>query len=334
MAETLLNVLLVTSSPKGTQIVFNWPPFPSSLPRLARPKPHSDNGRSNIDGFWVAATGHGRTGDEFDAAPSSLRGPLYEEPITDKLEYEWRRPSAFRHRSQSFTGTGTGASSTSRPSSRGASPSKDRSFDHTDASYLDPEDAEYNTLLGYPTELLAKTLCTQRAQCHRKFELIVDDLAFIGHPVSVGRDGIWRFGDEKRGEERSRGRGTRFGREAGINEEANVTTGAEGNGNNGRSARSPLRVNVEEASSESSDSSSEEQPSSSSLDMFHLVLVIDLPDPSSSASGNLFKYFHVMYENIAFTITAVLFQEQVVNQYIDKEFEALSILREKCQSRG
>ena len=68
----------------------------------------------------------------------------------------------------------------------------------------------------------------------------------------------------------------------------------------------------------------------STVQTFHVVLVIDLPDPSSSASGNLFKYFHIIYEQLAFTMTAVLFQEQVLNRYVDKECETLYALRESC----
>jgi hypothetical protein len=308
MAETLLCILLVTSSPKGTQVAFHWPPFPSGLPRLARPKPQCDAEQKGIDGFWLAATGHEK--DEEVDITRFKEDPLYEEPLSDTLDYEWKRPTAFRNRSRSFAG------STSRPSSRRASPSKDHSFDH-DATYQDADDQEYNSLFGYPAELLARALCAQRAQCHQKFELIVDDLAFIGHPVSVGTDGTWKFKDEKRPSENRRGRGAR-----------QSENGEDGGGT--RNAQSPLRVNVEDAST----SEPEEEAGKSILDMFHLVLVIDLPDPSSSASGNLFKYFHVIYEHIAFTVTAVLFQEQVTNQFIEKEFEALTTLREQCVTRG
>lgn len=70
------------------------------------------------------------------------------------------------------------------------------------------------------------------------------------------------------------------------------------------------------------------------MQIFHFVLVMDLPDPSSSASGNLFKYFHVIYEHIGITVTAVLFQEQVMHGFMDTECDALGALRDGCGAKG
>lgn len=70
------------------------------------------------------------------------------------------------------------------------------------------------------------------------------------------------------------------------------------------------------------------------LHSFHLVFVHDLPDPSSSASGNISKYFDVVYEQIAFTVTAVLFQEQVLSNFVQSECEAIGRLKDDCVARG
>lgn len=91
---------------------------------------------------------------------------------------------------------------------------------------------------------------------------------------------------------------------------------------------------------ESSDSDSSSDPStapnspSSWLQTFHFVLVLDLPDPSSSASGNVSKYFDIIYEHIAFTVTAVLYQEQVLSNYVEQEADLLLNLKDQYTSRG
>lgn len=165
---------------------------------------------------------------------------------------------------------------------------------------------QYDHVFGYTTQFLAKTLCPKRSMYHQKFELVVDDLAFIGHPVCADSGGVWRFKPEKLN-------GGPRGRDArGLdNSEAHQDNG------------SVSPVSVEPSSSKSS-----------WLHTFHLVFVLDLPDPSSSASGNVSKYFDIIYEQIAFTATAVLFQEQVLSNFVQTQCEALSSLKESCISKG
>ena len=137
-------------------------------------------------------------------------------------------------------------------------------------------------ILGFPSRYLATLLSPQRATCHQKFELIVDNLAFIGHPVSSEADGIWRFKPEK--------------------QKYDATEIYDG---------PPPGQSVW-------------------LQSFHLVLVLDQPDPSSSASGNVVEYFDIIYEQIAFTLTAVLFQEQVLSNFVEDECGKIGAFKDQC----
>ncbi|TDL21958.1 hypothetical protein BD410DRAFT_840090 [Rickenella mellea] len=303
MAETLAAVLLVTGSGKGQTLVFHWPPSPTVSPRLARPKPLHDANCSHVDNFWAVASNHDASLEGTDPArPCLIRG----DSQLDGWEYEWKRPHTGRDhdigrdRSRSF------AHSRSRPGSRRASPSRDRA--NGDDASRDSGEQSYVNLLGYRSDFLSTILCPQRHLCHQKFELVVDDLAFIGHPVCSEGDGEWKFKPEK-SQQSARGRGSRNKR----TEDADAPP----------SEREPSPVGERSAS----------HPKSN-LHIFHLVLVMDLPDPSSSASGNLFKYFHVIYEHVSITVTAVLFQEQVMNGFVEKECDALSALREVLVSKG
>ena len=306
MAESLLAVLLVTSSAKGSNLVFHWPPYPSSQPRLARPKPRRDEKSLYFDTAWIAATNY-----DLKAAGSGSAqkgGSIYDDPDLDEWEYEWKRPNAYGERARSLSFAD--AARRSHPGSRRTSPSKKDSMHFDKENGRQRRDSssehEYDILLGYPAEFLASILCPKDDMCHQKFELVVDDLAFIGHPVCADSDGEWRF-------KRPRGRGARHA-------------------SKDNSASQPPSPIPEQPASE--EPSTPAIPGASPPHTFHLVFVIDLPDPSSSASGNVFKYFHVIYEQLAFTVTAVLYQEQVLHRFVDMQGEALVRLRENSISRG
>jgi len=131
----------------------------------------------------------------------------------------------------------------------------------------------------------------------------------VHRPSSMCRtrtDGGWRFKPEK------------------------IKTGSRGreNGEPSNSANSAL-PHMEETSTSAPSTSK-----STWLQTFHLILVLDLPDPSSSASGNLAKYFNILYEQIAFTVTAVLYQEQVLSNFVENECDTLIALKDNYFSKG
>ncbi|KAF7316927.1 hypothetical protein HMN09_00426900 [Mycena chlorophos] len=273
MAElsTLLALVLVTTSANGSSIVYRWPPSPVSSPRFSRAQPDT----LHLDNPWKTA----RPTDANNLLLDPSRGT---EPDPER---EWKHPTATRDRSLSFS------SSDSQPASGRSSPVNDEGGSLKD---------EYDHIFGYPSEFLANLLCPQRSMCHQKFELVVEDLAFLGHPVSAEEDGGWRFKPEKvRGSDR------------------------------GRDSRHKLP--------ESRAGSAEKQPTpapSSWLQRFHFVMVLDVPDPSSSASGNITRYFDIIYEQIAFPVAAVLFQEQVLSNFVEEECDRLGSLKDQCAKQG
>ena len=263
MAETLLAVLLVTSSAKDSSVVFRWPPNPSASKRLSRARPEKTFSISQLDNPWRASN------------PTQL--PFVNAAPPSDPPYTWQTPIA--------------------QSNGKATPSQNGSYEH------DNKD-EYEHILGYSAEFLANMLCPQRSMCHQKFELLVDDLAFLGHPVCAEVEVDWRFRPEK------------------------LKPGARG-----RHRHSPVNDN---SASPDRNASLEKVPGvkSSWLQTFHFVVVLDLPDPSSSASGNISRYFDVIYEQIAFPVTAVLFQEQVLSNFVELECDALGSLKDSCISKG
>ncbi|KAL0573407.1 Nitrogen permease regulator 3 [Marasmius crinis-equi] len=244
MAETLLAVLFVTSSARGSNLVFRWPPFPSAPLRLSRAL---SEGQGNVS----------------------------------EASYKRRIPS-----------------------------SSDLESSLTDACQDTKHRDEYDEVFGYSSEFLAGILCPHTSMCHQKFELIVDDLAFIGHPVCADRDGTWRFKTDK------------------------SKVGSRGRESRNRQTSQPEGV-PRPSSSPRSQSADKTTPTNKStwLNTFHLVMVLDLPDPTSSAAGNVSKYFDVIYEQAAFTIAAVLFQEQVLSNFVERECDQLGSLKDDCMNK-
>ncbi|KZO89667.1 hypothetical protein CALVIDRAFT_491526, partial [Calocera viscosa TUFC12733] len=76
-------------------------------------------------------------------------------------------------------------------SSKTSSPSsKDRTEELFDEQAEIKDD--YQTVFDFDdASTFAEILAPARELCYQKFKLIVDDLAFVGHPVCVARDGVW-----------------------------------------------------------------------------------------------------------------------------------------------
>ncbi|KAL0954836.1 hypothetical protein HGRIS_003780 [Hohenbuehelia grisea] len=291
MAENLLALLLVTSSARGSNLVFRWPPSPTTTPRYRRARPGVATYPKQVDNPWRAS----------NFVDVYTPGPIDEDAFTDDDdgEYQWKRPHGFRDRSLSFPHP------SSHPASGRNSPSQEEGF-HPGIENRHVKD-EYDDLLGFSSEFLAGLLCPTRSLSHQKFELRVDDLVFLGHPVCVESDGLWRFKPEKI---RHHGRG--------------------------REVKDGKPFDQSPIDPERNSSAERDGPSTKSawLQNFHFVVVLDLPDPSSSASGNISKYFDIIYEQIAFTVAAVLFQEQVLSNFVEAECDTLVSLKESCIDKG
>lgn len=168
----------------------------------------------------------------------------------------------------------------------------------------------YEQYLGYDCETLASLLAPKRELCHQKFELVIDDLAFVGHPVCVDRDGKWDSEGENPDDE-TRGRDD-------IR----------------RGSASGYRI----GSPDQNNTNSEVSPSSTAVNpmtLFHFVLVLDRPDPSPDLPAlDLTSWLQIFYDNIAFKMTAALFAEEIRCQYVSQECDKIGALRERCMDDG
>ncbi|KAG8960226.1 hypothetical protein FRC03_006882 [Tulasnella sp. 419] len=313
MSPPLLAILLVASSSTGSNLVFCWPPKPTPPVRLGRPRPLEWEKLSDVS--WRAAH-------DFDRTVSSL-SPEEQDAVRTTLvehldqyagdEYNWKRPGSgdpdlFAYHT---------SASTSRPPSGTVTPPY---FPANSAPSLIQDTSVFSHMLGYSSTMLAEILSPKQALCHQKFELFVDELAFIGHPVHIGKDGTWGwsevydtptlnpFGDKDH-------RGRSLGRETSPYLSELIL--------------SPDALRSELPQSRPPPIRPLKRPSDS-IRSFHLVLVLDRPDPSFVASSNIFKFVDVYYKQIAFKLTAAMHHEQGRVDFITHETNTLLTSREAC----
>ncbi|ORY33121.1 nitrogen permease regulator of amino acid transport activity 3-domain-containing protein [Naematelia encephala] len=185
-------------------------------------------------------------------------------------------------------------------------------------------ESQYNYSLNYSLDFLGDMLTPPRAACNRKFEMCVDELVFIGHPVSAGPDGKWSYSSEVDDEDDrpTRGRGRRMREGA-----SHLGTLVEGQVAKHETER--------DQHSQGPQRTDDDTPS---LNMFHLVLIMDKPDPKPGASVAdsvvPLSLYDEVYREIAFKWTAAAFALQVRDNFIAKQAWKMWQLREKCINEG
>jgi len=189
-------------------------------------------------------------------------------------------------------------------------------------------ESEYNTAHGYPLDSLSDMLTPPRSAGNRKFEICVNEIVYLGHPVYNSPNGNWIYPPdlEEDGDVRSTARGRRAREGASL-----LGTVVEGKEvSSPESHGSPLK--------ERHPKKAETEDGPPTLNMFHLVLVLDKPDPQSGAQVGEgpapLTLFDELYREIAFKWSAAAFALQVKDGYIAKEAWEIARMRERAINDG
>ncbi|KAG9049382.1 hypothetical protein FS837_010436 [Tulasnella sp. UAMH 9824] len=316
----LLGILLVTSSSTGSHLAWSWPPQPKPPVRLGRPRPIEWETEPDVN--WRAAHDYDQTMNNLPQETQDRVNATVNQyaTATKYSNYQWHRPGAGQQRVLSYH-----HSSTSRPPSGRASPSVDGLDESTFR-----DDFTFGEVLGYEPTLLAEVLSPKRALCHQKFELFVDELAFIGHPVCAREDGGWGWDEIYAGGSASimlssdtlpdqRGRPKDRANDLNLPDTPSISLSPEIPLVDPLTLRSP---------------SPRKKRNSNTLHSFHLVLALDRPDPSCVAHGDLYKFIDVYYKQIAFKLTAAMHHEQGRVDYVAQQLALLLGIKEQCFSEG
>lgn len=274
-------------------------------------KPGTTNGANDATGTGLAKVAHRQTNGEDDPRASGVRN------LDPSLIDLSRRGS-----SSTTTATVTGA---------------DRNNDHADkdAKKLAIE-SQYNYALGWPLEVLADMLTPPRSACNRRFELCVGNVVFLGHPVCATPDGKWEAPpDEDELEERAPSRGRRMRDQGGTM--TNLDTVDEGIEAYTSAITKFASIESETKRSSQSNHKDDDVPN---LTMFHLVLIIDKPDPKPGTESHDEHHSQTMgiydeiYREIAFKWTAAAYNLQCESNLVAREAWMIVKYKEKCLNEG
>lgn len=371
-SANLIAILFVTALDSAPPtIIFRYPPSPHSSTRLSRPvyrkrtpQQHapllaSRSGRNknkiiplpvtettiSQSAYWTYSKNR-EAYDSDDSLDEEYRSAIWK-PLHEQVDSgEDYRPQGRKRqvplqpRSTSLAGTnGVGASSTG---GTGASGSK-TAVGKTDSSSSNGSynQQDYDTILGYDMIFLSNLLAPQRSVCNKRFELSVDDLTFLGHPIRADKDGKWVMpDDDEDGEapqEEERGRSTgrankmftsgppidlEVVREGVVASTPTTATPADG-----QSIKDTDSLVSEPDKTFESDAGTPTPESSPPLQLFNLVLVIDKPDPTVNDELPNLAY-DTFYREVILPWTAAAFLEQVRTGWIAQESKKLVSVRD------
>jgi hypothetical protein len=179
-------ILLTVSTHSGPQFVFNYPPRPSN----EESGPYRDwqlLSDSDTDSTWS----YPDSSDDEQSDTDNAVDDASEDNLTigsrsfqSEPEPQYRgMPGSLLERLE-------------RPRGRKRHEKREENYcehhDNHDEEKHDEENDTGNTVFGFDTDFLSELLCPQRAMCNMKFEMSVDDMAFVGIPIHIQPDGQWR----------------------------------------------------------------------------------------------------------------------------------------------
>ncbi|CCE73043.1 Piso0_000054 [Millerozyma farinosa CBS 7064] len=330
----LIGILLVVSTHSGPQLVFKYPPdIVNSLKKKKAFEDVSNNdsqyGASNDDdeqssgdksysdddwnvenmNFYVGTKKdiisflddqERRRHKPKDRNTSDYKHSVSSSPSTDSASIAQKVSSNTSDKQPESTMTDSGMSSgTLKKTHSGVSGSR-RSSASRKSIKGHTSDYMKSLILGYEPDYLSEMLCPPRQMCNSRFEIMIDDLIFLGLPIHSFEDGSWRQSDSKRVASRI-------------------------------SSKIKYKSQEDDKSKKSSnENNAQDNPpaadSKNSLNMFHLVFIMN--PPIIESNYRIDEMFHYVISRLSL----VLRYEQSKHDYIWSQVRLIAQIREDFRS--
>ncbi|PKX94391.1 nitrogen permease regulator 3 family protein [Aspergillus novofumigatus IBT 16806] len=363
----LVAIILIVRSRAGPRLVFHYPPNPLSenglrTARKERRTSRSKNGQGYKSNESSSSEDSGSSSDDDEEEHQrQLQSQNQSQSHLSGSVVSGRRSSNFGlddHVAMSVSPGGdsqrAGSMGSGRTSFRkrggnsdveeDSGAASDRQEDGSGGGAGGPYRPPWESLLGLPADVWEKLLSPSPAWHKRRFEVGINDLAFIGWPVFVREDGMWR---KQRRKKKKKRRAEWEGGELGHNENAEDApddedgdAGGNASGGGGLMAAStetlsPKQMALSEGKRASGSSSKAARSSVDCLDgddkdsmtMFNVVFVLDPP---------LLEYSmrtREVYDNIIKKFAKALKWEQARTDYVWREAQHISHIKEKAKER-
>ncbi|KAL1980554.1 hypothetical protein VTN96DRAFT_3960 [Rasamsonia emersonii] len=325
----LVAIILIVSSRAGPRFVFHYPPNPLSENAVGA------NARRATRSTDSASSEESESSSDEDDEPVNLAGGVT----------GGRQNNSGNEDNVSGTTSSVGGES-QRPPSLSSGRTKKR------GGNSDPEDSpgltanghgngsagnsrpSWDSVFGLPSDVWEKLLSPTRAWHKRRFEVGINDLAFVGWPVFVRDDGTWRKQKKRRKKKPREWEGSELGHEErlgdsqGDDAEAaqddddyeNVSGARLGAPGDGKS-NGDVGAGANRGPSEPSDTDKD------SMTMFNVVFVLDPPILEYSIN------IREMYENVIKKFGKALKWEQARTDYVWKEAQNILQIKEKAREK-
>lgn len=319
----LVAIILIVRSRAGPRLVFHYPPNPLSENAL----------RSSLKGRGLSRTKGGQKTKPSDSDISDQTATSDEDEDDAQLSGSGVLAPGSSRRASNFGIDDHSASQSPALGSIGPGNSRKRRGENSDEVENDTGsrgdgrrgDESHQTgqsILGLQADVWEKLLSPPRVWHKRRFEVGINDLAFVGWPVFVREDGTWRK-EKRKKQKNKRSRPAWEGAELGHNEEAEevVDNAAEGDAD----------ANAADSSqTTSSDGGVGQQDSDDkdSMTMFNVTFVLDPP---------LLEYstrLREIYDTIIKKFAKALKWEQARTDYVWKESQHILHVKEMAREKG
>ncbi|EEA20628.1 Nitrogen permease regulator 3 [Talaromyces marneffei ATCC 18224] len=192
--------------------------------------------------------------------------------------------------------------------------------------------AVFDSVFGLPSEVWEKLLSPSRAWHKRRFEIGINDLAFVGWPVFVRDDGHWRKKSRrrKRKKTKSGGEGKQHGSgeakigqdddDANLNSDNDVPDSTQSSRDEDNADKTDIEDNADsQTGSPESDKDT--------MSMFNVVFVMAPPVLEYSI------HLKEMYEHVIKKFSKALKYEQDHSDYVWKEAQRILQIKERARER-
>jgi hypothetical protein len=344
-ASNLHAILLVTKSRSlGPRLVFHYPPISPSAAALAATKALAwyanetstgSVGSASSSSDWDSSTENDGGEDDVEIGSRTSGGRTSGRTATSQREKEKLRPGA--------GGTWGRQESIDEEDgdSDGEAGKKASSGRKTSGA-----DRDWDTVLGFKVDALEKILCPAKAYNKRKFELGVESVVFIGAPMFVRDDGLWKKQKNKR---RKRSAEERVQNGDAL---ANLTLSASDDVESQEESKAKKKKEEEEfvlppgfepgyghglmsgaASGAASEAGSDTRSNSTTNDtpdmtMFNVVFVLNPPALEYQLRTK------DMYDHVAKKYAKALKYEQARFQYVWKESKHIIDIKQRAKENG
>ncbi|PGH18529.1 hypothetical protein AJ79_00306 [Helicocarpus griseus UAMH5409] len=315
----LVAIILIIQSRAGPRFVYHYPANPSTVidnnPRgSSRPKTNAKSSDSSPSSDDDKSSSDEEEGGNSSAAGGSLARGASEHSSRSALSDKDAHQSSSRGQSSCSSGKRRSATPDSKPHNQ-----PDVGRGEAPGELFQPP---WESLLGLPTSVWEKLLSPSPAWHKRRFEVGVNDLAFVGWPVFVREDGSWRKRKKKKKKKTRKQRASEEREELG-----------EGEKERDELRDDALSMQVSEAEGENDDPAGDAMVSDAppgspegdkdSMTMFNVVFVLNPP---------LLEYglrIREKYENVIKKFGKGLKSEQARVDYVWREAQTILNIKEK-----